>query len=594
MNRTGKIVAGLALALVATSCVHLISRGLGVPLQEKGRARAQMNLMAPMRDGVRLAIDLYFPPGPGPFPVVLTRLPYGTDNLIFKELGRFMARQGYLFAAQDTRGTFNSEGVYFPLIFESDDGHDTIAWILQQPWCNGKVGMWGGSYFGYTQWESAPDNPALAAMTPLYASGSMFKVLYRGGAQEYASWTGWNAQMEQQQEERAGRHTQVKADFSQGYSNEPRREAKPVDMAAVMKDPARLARGVEPWLHHPGDIVNAPCLNFDRYYSHTSAPAFMVAGWYDLFLSAQLEDFVRLRAEGRGDAKKSRLIIGPWTHGLPSSKYEDSRLTGPRLYGQGFIGWFNYWLKGEHNDAVSAAPLKIFVMGENQWRDEWEWPLKRTVFTEYYLHSAGQANSSAGDGALSTEKPDAEPEDRFDYDPKNPVPTAGGSFLGQKELKAGAKDQRAIEKRQDVLVYVTPRLLQPVEVTGPIQLTLYAASSAQDTDWTAKLVDISPNGKVQNLQDGIVRARYRDGYEKPSLLEPGRVYQYTLDLWAFSNVFLPGHRIGLEISSSNFPQFDRNTNAGGEGGPGNVVVAHQAIYHRADYPTHLTLPVIPR
>ena len=594
MNRTGKFAAGLALALLATSCAQLISRGLKVPLAEKGRPRMQMNVKVPMRDGVRLATDLYFPPGPGPFPVVLTRLPYGTDIFMFKELGKFMAREGYLFAAQDTRGTFDSEGEYFPMIFDYNDGHDTIAWILRQPWCNGKIGMWGGSYFGYTQWESAPDNPALAAMTPLYASGSMFKVLYRGGAQEYASWTGWNAQMEQQQAERAGRHPAVKADFSQGYYNEPLREARPIDMAAVMKDPEQIKQGVDPWLHHPGDIVRAPALNYDPYYARTSAPAFMVGGWYDLFLSAQLEDFGRLRAEGLGDAKQSRLVIGPWIHGMPSSKYEASRLTGVRLYGQGFIGWFNYWLKGAKNDAVAAAPLKIFVLGENQWRDEWEWPLRRTVFTDYYLHSAGQANSSAGDGSLSTGKPAAEPEDRFDYDPRNPVPTAGGSFLGQKGVEAGAKDQREIEKRKDVLLYVTPRLAQPLEVTGPIQVTLYAASSARDTDWTAKLVDIFPDGKAVNLQDGIVRARYRDGYEKPSLLEPGKVYQYTIDLWATANVFLPGHRLGLEVSSSNFPQFDRNTNAAGEGGPGNVVTAQQTVYHAADYPSHLTLPVIPR
>ena len=592
MKRTGTLVVALALALAATSCAHLLSRGLGVPLIVKGRPRAQMNVMVPMRDGVRLATDLYLPPGPGPFPVVLTRLPYGTDVFMFKELGKFMAREGYVFAAQDTRGTFSSEGAYFPLIFDYDDGHDTIAWVLKQPWCNGKVGMWGGSYFAFTQWESAPDNPALAAITPLYGSGNMHKVIYRGGATEFVSWTGWNAQMAQQQAERAGRHTDIKADFSQGYYNEPLRDAQPVDMEAAKKDPVLLQKGVDPWMHHPGDIINASCLNYEPWYSHTSAPAYMVGGWYDLFLSAQLEDFVRLRAEGQGNARQSRLIIGPWIHGMPSSKFEDSRFTGPRLFGQGFIGWFNTWLKGEKPEA--AAPLKIFVLGENKWRDEWEWPLKRTVFTDYYLHSGGRANSSAGDGSLSTEKPAGEPGDRFDYDPRNPVPTAGGSFLGQKTVKAGAKEQREIEKRKDVLLYATPSLTQPVEVTGPIQLTLFAASSAKDTDWTAKLVDIFPNGHVQNLQDGIVRARYRDGYAKPSLLEPGKVYAYTVDLWATANVFLPGHRIGLEISSSNFPQFDRNTNAGGEGGPGNVVTAQQTIFHRADYPSHLTLPVIPR
>lgn len=594
MKRNAKLLALIALIAVSAGCAHVVSFGLGVPLKEKGRPLIEKNVMVPMRDDVRLATDLYRPPGPGPFPVVLTRLPYGTDNFMFEALGKFMAREGYVFLAQDTRGTFDSEGEFFPMVFEHDDGHDATAWVVQQPWCNGKLGMWGGSYFGYTQWESAPDNPALTAINPLYTSGSIHKIIFRGGALEYASIVGWNMQMKQQQAEREGKKEKFEADFTQGYYNEPRRDAEPVDIQAAMKDPKLIAQGVEPWLHHPGDTEHVPQLNFDPWYAHTRAPAYLVAGWYDIFLGPQIHDFLQVRTQGQGDAKKSQLVIGPWFHGAPISKFEESRLSGPRLFGRGFMGWFDYWLKGIENGVTEQAPIKIFVMGINQWRDESEWPLQRTVFTEYYLHSAGQANSARGDGALSTQAPGDEPADKFDYDPENPVPTAGGSFLGMKGIPAGAKDQREIEKRSDVLVYITPPLEEPLEVTGPLQVTLYAASSAKDTDWTAKLVDISPDGQVRNLEDGIIRARYRNGYQHPTLIEPGRVCEYAIDLWATANVFLAGHRIGLEISSSNFPQFDRNTNAGGEGGPDHIVVAHQEIYHNADYPSRITLPVIPK
>ena len=236
---------------------------------------------------------------------------------------------------------------------------------------------------------------------------------------------------------------------------------------------------------------------------------------------------------------------------------------------------------------------KIFIMGENKWRDEYEWPLARTQWTNFYLHSRGNANSKKGDGWLSTTPPEDEPFDQYNYDPENPVPTKGGNFLGYKQWKPGAFNQAEIEKREDVLVYMTEPLTEPVEITGPIRMILYAKSSARDTDFTAKLVDVYPSGYVQNLCDGIIRARYRNGYMNPSPIEPGKVYRYEIDMWATSNLFKPGHRIGVEISSSNFPQYDRNTNCAGER-PDCIKIAHQVIYHNRKYPSHIILPVIPR
>ncbi len=583
----------LVLGLILSGCARVVALGLGVDPGHEAIV-LERNVMVPMQDGVRLATDIYRPKAEGEYPAIMTRLPYGTDVLMIETLGKFFAKRGYVFLAQDTRGTFDSEGQYFPMIFEYEDGHDATAWVTEQPWFDGNLGMWGGSYFGYTQWEAAPDNPALTCLNPLYTSGSMKEIVFRGGALEHLTIKPWNAGMEQARLEKEGKEGRVEADLTQGWYNEPLRDAIPIDVDSELAEPGTIEKGMEPWLKHPGDIEDVPQLNFDQFYSRVSVPSLLIAGWYDLFLGAQIEDFVRIQEEGQGNARKTRIIIGPWTHGIPSSKMEKDRLGGIQNFGREFIGWFDYWLKGVDNGAGEDAPVKIFVMGENIWRDEYEWPLARTIYTNYYLHSQGHANSVSGDGRLSTEPPGNEPPDKYDYDPRDPVPTLGGYFLASKHFKPGPADQSRVEKREDVLVYVTPPLSESIELTGPIQMILYASSSAKDTDFTAKLVDISPNGYSRNIQNSIIRARYRDGYQNPSLIQPGKVYEYVIDLWATSNLFLEGHSIAVEISSSNFPQYDRNTNAGGEEGLDNIIVANQTIYHDKTYPSHIILPVIPR
>ncbi len=581
--------------LILGGCMRIVAMGLGVePGDEK--VKVEKNVMVPMRDGVRLATDVYSPKAPGKYPAIMTRLPYGSDVTMFEAVGKFFAKSGYVFLVQDTRGTFDSEGEWFPMIFEYDDGHDAIEWVTGQPWYDGNLGMLGGSYFGYTQWVAAPDNPAVTCMNPLFTSGSIHKIIFRGGAQEHISIVPWNAQMLAARLEKEGqKNVELEIDLTQGWYNEPVRDAVPVDVDAELEKPDVYEKGMQEWLRHPGDIENVSQLNFEQYYSRVSSPSLLVAGWYDVFLGPQVYDFVRIRKEGLGDAKKTRIIIGPWTHGIPSSKMEQKRVKGLLGFGRETIEWFDYWLKGIDNGAGEAAPVRIFVMGENVWRDEHEWPLERTIYTNYYLHSKGGANSIDGDGWLSTEPPGNESPDEFTYDPRDPVPTAGGYFLGAtREYRPGPADQSKIERRDDLLMYVTPPLQEPVEVTGPIRLILYAASSALDTDFTAKLVDICPRGSSKNLQESIIRARYRDGYQHPTQIRPGKAYQYEIDLWATSNVFMEGHRIGLEVSSSNFPHYDRNTNAGGEGGPDNIIEAEQTVYHDKVYPSHIILPVIPR
>ena len=590
----------LAASLFFGGCMRIGSRLLGIAPPTRERMVTERNLMVPMRDGVRLATDVYRPAAPGRYPVILTRLPYGSDPGdglpwgYLSVLGKLFVKHGYVYVVQDTRGEFKSEGSWFPFIFEYDDGHDATAWIKQQPWCDGRIGMWGGSYFAYTQLIAAPDNPNLQAIVPWIGSGNLHQLMFRGGASAFISMQGWVVQEANSQLRRAGKRPDQKLDLSGGFFNEPLRDAEPVDAAAVRNDPQAMSQGPWRWLKHPGDTERVAALCYDQFYSQVNSAVLLIAGWYDIFLAPQLQDFTRLRQEGQGDARQTRIVIGPWAHGQAFSKMEGSRRAGPKLLGSQFFGWYDYWLKGKANGVPAQAPLKIFVMGENVWRDEYEWPLARTRYVDYYIHGSGRANTAAGDGRLDPAPPAEESADHYSYDPRDPVPTIGGSFLKAPGYQVGAQDQRPIEERRDVLVYRSEPLAAPLEVTGPITVTLFAASSAKDTDWTAKLVDLSPDGSARNIQNGIVRARYRNGFQHPTLLQPGEIYEYKIDLWATSNVFLRGHRLALEISSSNFPQFDRNTNAGGEGGPENVIVAEQTVCHDRAHPTRITLPVIPR
>jgi putative CocE/NonD family hydrolase len=326
-----------------------------------------------------------------------------------------------------------------------------------------------------------------------------------------------------------------------------------------------------------------------------------VTSWYDIFLRGGLAHFCGLRQHAMTPEARAhqKLLVGPWAHLFPYSS-PTSRGTGDIDFGDQArielhemqLRWFDYWLKGMQTGIVEESSVKIFVMGENVWRDEDSWPLARTRYTPYYLHSQGRANSRHGDGSLSPVTPGDEPSDRFVYDPDNPVPTCGGNTL---IIPMGVQDQQRVEERQDVLVYTTEPLPAPLEVTGPITVQLFAATSAPDTDFTAKLVDVRPDGYAQNLADGIIRTRYRESRQRPTLLTPGQVYAFTIDLWATSHVFLPGHRLRVDIASSNFPRFDRNLNTGEDQATSSrFQPATQTVFHDQRYPSHILLPVIPR
>ena len=329
--------------------------------------------------------------------------------------------------------------------------------------------------------------------------------------------------------------------------------------------------------------------------------ALHAGGWHDLFLKGTLENYRGLREKAATPEARAgqRLLVGPWCHGetSPEGKIGDVAFGKDVVLDDNAVtlDWFDYALKGKANAYATGAPVRLFVMGENRWRDEQEFPLARTRYATYYLRSAKAPNSASGDGILSREPPRKEPPAQFNYDPADPVPTIGGRLCCGPATKPGPYDQRPNEARADVLVFSTPPLAQDLEVTGYVRLELRAATSAVDTDFTALLADVDPSGYARFLTDGIARGRYRTSTDRAELMEPGREYKLDVDLWATSNVFKAGHRVRLYVSSSNFPRFNRNLNTGEPMlGGARLLKARQTIYHDAERPSLLVLPVIPR
>jgi predicted acyl esterase len=598
--------------LCASGCYRIAGRWLELDPPEH-RVKAFRNVMVPMRDGVRLATDIYEPKDrAGPLPVVLTRLPYDKDNM--SAVGKLLAQRGYIYVVQDSRACFKSEGeVFVPMVYGKEDGLDTIEWISEQEWFDGNLGMWGPSYLGITQWAVAADAPQIKALYPQITAANLNQTLFLGGAFSYRLATSWTAGVGKQSDNILPVPIGGKLDMeTEGFFNlplEPELDIEWEELRGLSVEELLVkmseAMGLTPGdtspefvdkmiglMNYPAFAENTDAFDFHDRYDEVTAPALMVSGWFDIFVDAQIHDFVKMREMAPGDASRyTRIIIGPWGHvsGFHPDAEKGARL-GALIRDFMVFDWYDRWLKGEMNGIENAAPMTIYVMGRNEWRDEQEWPLKRTEYTKYFLHSGGNANSKSGDGVLSTEEPGDEPADEFTYDPKDPVPTAGGHNLLE---NVGPKEQKDVEVRDDVLIFSTPPLEKDIEVTGPITAVIYAASSAVDTDFTVKLCDVYPNGASIFITEGIVRARYRESYTEPSLIEPGEVYKYQIKLWPTSNCFLKGHKIRIQVSSSSFPRFDRNTNAGGAGGPMNIVVANQTIYHDEKRPSYVTLPLIP-
>ena len=582
-------------------------------MAEAYSVKFESNQELPLRDGTKTYVDVFRPDAAGAFPGLLQRTPYdkGSSGSRSGTLDAVSAAsRGYAVAIQDVRGRYSSGGEFYTFVNESNDGYDSVEWLASQPWCTGKVGMYGVSYVGATQWLAAKSKPpSLKGIAPgVTASNYQEGWAWQGGAFELGfnlSWTvgaltaaNWGnlARRLPLTDDRLESIIQAKDDLNTGFAHLP------------MRDVPDLQGGLAPyyydWMAHPEYDDYWKAVSIEEAHSDIEVPAFNFGGWYDVFLGGTIRNYSRMSSLGATeDARRGqKLVIGPWVHGgspmSVSGEYNFGTRAGALaldLQGQ-ILSHYDYWLKGEDNGFVDQPPVRIFVMGENVWRYEDSWPLDRAANTRYYLRSGGRANTLNGDGALSLDSSNSEPPDVFAYNPLDPAPTRGGQLCCDPAfMAAGAYDQRPVEARPDVLVYSTPPLERDTEVTGPVTVTLYASSSARDTDFTAKLVDVSPDGYARNLTDGIIRARYRNPRSSASLLQPGQVYEFNIDLWATSNLFRKGHQIRVEISSSNFPRFDRNTNTGAPiGTDSDFVSALQTVHHTAEYPSHVTLPIVPR
>jgi putative CocE/NonD family hydrolase len=594
-------LAGRSVLVFVASLLSLALVAPAVIAADDYEITVTRNVEAKMRDGVTLRADVYRPKAEGRYPVLLVRTPY--DKQWISDFGHRGAARGYVVIAQDVRGRFESEGEWYTFRYESQDGYDTVEWAAALPYSNGKVGMFGGSYVGATQFLAAIARPPhLAGICPtVTASNYHDGWTYQGGAFEQwfnESWTTGLA------ENTMRRRAEQKADALSGT------KVLPLISYPVLEPPS--AEGLAPyfkdWLAHPNFDEYWKQLSIEDQYAQIQVPVFSVGAWYDIFLGGTLKNYVRLKTEAGTEAARRGqwLTVSVGGHAGESSSGKVGAVEfGNKLPADGdeaMLRWYDWLLKGETNGVEREKRVKIFVMGKNEWREEDDWPLARAKNTKYYLHSAGAANGiapsgpgHAGSGSLNTVAPAEEKPDQYVYDPSDAAPTIGGPLCcGALPTGIGPQDQRPAEARGDVLVYTTPAFAKDTEVTGPVSLDLYVSSSAVDTDFTGMLVDVWPNGFAQNLTSGILRLRYRNSQEKPEAANPGETYHITVDLWATSNVFLAGHKLRLEVSSSNFPRFDRNLNTGEEQARGTrMVKATNVIYHDKLRPSALTVAILP-
>ena len=547
-----------------------------------------------MRDEVSLVADIYRPKSPGKFPVLLERTPY--DRKGGSSMASELSSHGYIVVLQDTRGRYESGGDFYPFRDESQDGFDTVEWVAKLDYSDGKVGMFGGSYVGATQMLAAMARPPhLVAIFPYVTASEYFDGwTYQSGVLMQWFTSSWTSLLT--------------IDTLRRRAEENLRPKEwvatlPVENYPLLSlpTPGSLAPYFRDWMEHERSDPYWQRWRISDHYREMRVLGLHAAGWHDLFLKGSIKNYTGLHTEASDlDVRAGqRLLIGPWAHAPTSAEGK----VGDVVFGKNAVldmtgtalKWFDYTLKGLQNEYATAGPVRIFIMGENVWRDEPEFPLARTRYTKYYLHSARGANGPTSDGELTLTAPGSERPDQFEYDPKNPVPTIGGRLCCGVAVPPGPFDQRPNESRADVLIFSTPPQERDLEVTGFLTLDLYASTSAVDTDFTALLVDVDQSGYARFLTDGVVRARYRDGPERAEEIVPGQVYKYSIDLWATSNVFKKGHRLRLYISSSNFPRFNRNPNTGEPMlGASRMVNARQTIYHGDKYSSSLTLPIIPR
>jgi uncharacterized protein len=562
--------------------------------------RIDRNVDMPMRDGVILRGDIWRTDDDTPRPAILKRTPYNKD-LASSDNDYFKATQaverGYVYIEQDTRGRAASDGEWDVVMYDQEgiDTYDSVEWVAAQPWCDGNVGMTGGSYLGIVQWMGAVQRPPhLKAIAPAISTSAQLMQRENGGAEALNIVMSWLAYM------------------SLDWLGREMAAGRPVD-AAAMQQLMQLAIDATPALEYLPlkkipyfaqagfplsieDVLEDESHSGNFAFDDVPVPSYSIGGWFDIFAASQVEGFMRMRTAGVEEVRdQHRLIMGPWIHAshLPDQQGEiNFGFLGTGGYArlpEKHLDFFDRHLKGAGADLPA---VEYFLMGADEWRSSDAWPPSGAETTSLYLSSTGRANTSSGDGALVAATPSEQPPDEFDYDPASPVPTHGGKVcLGR--VVAGPLDQHRIESRSDVLCYTSEPLSEPLDVVGPVVLKLFASSSARDTDFVAKLVDVYPDGRSILIADGILRARFRNGFDTEVLLEPEAVEGYTISLGHTACRFRPGHRIRVNVTSSDFPRFDRNLNTGNAvGDDAEGVVAHQRVFHSSDRPSHLKLSVL--
>ncbi len=627
----------------------------GVLRQEKihGKPARIHDIPVRMGDGTTTVLDVYFPKKVREkrlkCPTILIRTPYWKDQL-GNLLGSLYTQNGFVTVIHDIRGTghSNKTGINSFMLFEKEDALDILEWIKTKFWFNGKLGLWGASYLGMTQWCIYDNDEVTCFNTQVSSPQNLWKQHNGLGINEISVnlfWIqcdgAWFYDTPLEAKKRAMPYWQYGKHFleapAKGMYNskigeeefsmetlvergkdgavELFKERYGVDLKSSVPDPPAYQRFVRDLVFSPRIMRLGPYMqsNLNMDFSRISKPFLIIAGWYDMFVKNNIEDFTSIMTRAQPLARKyTKMVVGPWGHGEVRHPDIKNPLQGGPLDmidKLTYMNWFRYWLKDApegtgsefergparariKREFIDMPPLLIFTLGANTWRWEREWPLKRTVYQNLYLHSSGAANSRSGDGTLDFNAPATyEVSDTYDFDPADPVLSCGGNNL---IIPKGAFEQAPVETRNDVLVYTSAPLEADVEVTGNLKMIFHASSSAIDTDFMVKLCDVYPSGKSFNISDLGIRARYHDGIlAKPELLVPGKVYKLEFELFPTSTLFKKGHRIRIDITSSDFPKYDVNSNMGGKGDQGDYTIAKQKIFHDKDNPSCIVLPTIP-
>ncbi len=621
---------GLIVILIAFFNVQPVAAQDGVLEELKEIAVIDQKVMMPMRDGVRLATDIYRPKTEGPVPIIFSRTPYNfnawRDGEMYERTYRSAleaVKRGYAYVVQNERGRFFSEGEWDILGTPLTDGSDAFTWMADQEWSNGKVGTLGCS--STAEWQMAVaslDHPAHAALVPMGFGAGVGRIgdwyeqgnWYRGGAQQmlFTSWLygvqndvsrpTFGPDVTQEDLIRISRSFDLaperpSVDWSEAFYHLP-----VTDIIKNVKGPKGVYEKMILRKPNDPDWYTGGLYHDDMPFEK---PSLWFMSWYDVSAGPNLALFNHVRNHPNPEvADRQYAVIAPTLH-CGFKRATEETIVGERSVGDATLdydaliyGWFDYFLKGENNGLLEEMPrVRYFTMGSNEWQTASAWPPEEAEPVTYYLNSGGRANSLYGDGRLTTDPPgENDPPDVFTYDPMNPVPSYGGNVCCTgNAIQGGARDQRKMETRHDILVYTSDPLEEGVEVTGTIDINLFLATDVKDTDLTVKIIDVYPDGRAYNLDETIQRVRYREGYDKEVFMEEGEVYEVAVSPMSTSNYFAPGHRIRIEVSSSNFPRFTRNLNTGGNNfDETESVVAHNVIHHSAAYPSSIKLPIVKR